>query len=274
MALRRKPMIALILAVLLLAVLSVLALSIPRLRTALRLVDGFEPLEGYELVYFEKGAEDYALQVAEALPGAIERVEKMQVRPFRSLPRIYVCATHERFAGQIGESPETEVRGIAFKRDIWLSPLIFSFFGMDTHTQSLLHELSHTHISQHLSFLHRVRKIPAWFNEGLADWVAGTGAERISRDEGIAEIRAGRTLAPDDTGQFPVPKTPADYGLSWPMLHVQSLMFVEYLALRDREAFDSFLGDVLDGKDFGPSFAGHFGTDPLSLWREFAAGLE
>lgn len=274
MALRRKSIVALSITVVLLVTLSVLALRIPRLRTALRMVDGFEPLEGYELVYFEKGAEEYARLIAEALPDAIERVETMQVRPYRSLPRIYISATHEGFTEQIGESPETAVRGIAFKRDIWLSPMIFSFFGKDTHTQSLLHELSHTHMSQHLSFLHRVRKIPTWFSEGLADWVSGTGAERISREEGIAAIRAGRTMAPDDTGQFPMPKTPADYGLSWPMLHVQSLMFVEFLAERDRETFDAFLGDVLDGKDFGSSFAGHFGADPLSLWREFTAGLD
>ena len=116
--------------------------------------------------------------------------------------------------------------------------------------------------------------LPTWFNEGLADWVAGTGDEQISRDEGIASIRAGRTMAPDDTGQFPRPKAPADYGLSWQMLHVQSMMFVEYLALKDREAFDSFLGEVLDGKDFGPSFVRQFGADPFALWQEFAGTLE
>ncbi len=274
MALRRKTIIALILPLLLLAVLSALALRIPRLRTALRIVDGFEPLESYELVYYEQGSEEYARRIAETLPGAIERIESLQGRPFPSLPRIYICATHERLAEQIGESPETAVRGIAFKRDIWLSPLIFSFFGKDTHAQSLLHELSHTHISQHLSWFHRVRKIPAWFNEGLADWVSGTGEDRISRSEGIAAIRAGRALAPDDTGQFPRPKEPADYGLSWPMLHVQSLMFVEYLAERDREAFDGFLGDLLDGEDFGPSFVRQFGAGPGVIWEEFTGTLE
>jgi hypothetical protein len=274
MALSRKSTVVLILTLALLVVLVILALRIPRLRTALRIVDGFEPLDGYELVYFEKGAEEYARKVAEVLPDAIERVETMQVRPFRTLPRIYVCSTHEGFTEQIGEAPETPVRGIAFKRDVWLSPLVFSFFGRDTHTQSLLHELSHTHISQHLSFLHRLRKIPTWFNEGLADWVAGTGAERVSREEGIAAIKAGRFMAPDDAGQLPLPKTPEDYGLTWPMFHVQSLMFVEYLALKDREVFDSFLGDVLDGNDFGPSFVEHFGAGPYIVWQEFAAGLE
>ena len=274
MALRRKTIIALILPVLLLVVLSVLALRIPRLRTALRIADGFEPLDGHGLVYYEKGAEEYARRIAEALPDAIEHVETMQVRPFRSLPRIYVCATHERFAEQIGESPETAVRGIAFKRDIWLSPTVFTFFGRDTHTQSLLHELSHTHISQHLSFIHRVRKIPTWFNEGLADWVSGTGAERISRDEAVAAIRAGRSLVPDDTGQFPVPKSPADYGLSWPMLHVQSLMFVEYLAERDRGRFNAFMEELLDGRDFGPAFNEQFGAAPAVLWKEYTGSLE
>lgn len=274
MALRRKTIFALIIPILVLVVLAALALRIPRLKTALRIADGFEPLPGNELVYYEKGAEEYARRIAEALPAAIERIETMQVRPFPSLPRIYVCATHERFTSQIGEPPESLVRGIAFKRDIWLSPTVFTFFGRDTHSQSLLHELSHTHISQHLSFFHRVRKIPTWFNEGLADWVAGTGDEQISRGEGIAAIRAGRTMAPDDTGQFPRPKAPADYGLSWQMLHVQSMMFVEYLALKDREAFDSFLGEVLDGKDFGPSFVRQFGADPFALWQEFTGTLE
>ena len=140
--------------------------------------------------------------------------------------------------------------------------------NINTGTGTLVHELTHALISYDFP------RVPTWFNEGLANWVSGTGEDRVTRDEGIAEIRAGRVMAPDDTGQFPLPKTPADYGLSWPMLHVQSLLFVEYLALRDRDAFDVFLGEVLDGEDFGPSFVRQFGAGPDILWREFTSTLE
>jgi hypothetical protein len=58
------------------------------------------------------------------------------------------------------------------------------------------------------------------------------------------------------------------------MLHVQSLLFIEYLAARDRNAFDAFIADVLDGKDFGPSFIRQFGTAPDLLWEEFTGTLE
>ena len=101
---------------------AVLFLLQPRARTTLRLVRGFSKLDVDTRIRFEPGAEDMATAIAAALPEAIARVEECQSRPFNTSFRVYVCASHQSFTTYIGEPLNSPVRGIAFLRDIWISP--------------------------------------------------------------------------------------------------------------------------------------------------------
>ncbi len=270
---RKLGLGALLFLVGLLLVSVLLVLTNPRARAVLRLQRGFTPLEEDARVYAESGAEDLALQVAQALPSAIERVETCQSRPFKRPFRVYVCQSHESFSRRIGQPADHPVRGIAFLRDVWISPRAFAFFGRDTHRQTLKHELSHLHLDQHLGWWRRIPHVPSWFCEGLANWVADTAGERVSRVEAVEDIFAGRQLSPDATGHLPLPKVPQDYGLTWPSFHQQSRMFLEYLLERNETAFRGFIAAIVDGERFEDAFREQFGSSVADAWQEFVESL-
>jgi len=246
-----------------------LLLLSPRARSALRIAPGFEPLDTEPRVFYEPGAEEMARQFADALPQAIATIEGALSLPFRSELRVYVPASPESFERHLGMPAATPVRGLALARDVWLSPRAFSFRGEDTHKQALAHELAHLFIDQQVGWLHRVRFVPDWFVEGLADWVSGTGFDAASREEALRALRSGRGMVPDDTGAFPRPKGAFDYGLSWPIFHGQSRMFIEHLHDGREEAFDGLVRSVLSGERFGPAFEEHYDHTLAEEWADF-----
>lgn len=263
-----------LIALLIIAALPLLLLAHPRARAALRITPGFQPLEQDTRVFYEAGAEVYAKQFADALPSAIARVEDCQGQPFRSAFRVYVCASHENFTRYLLQSPDSPVRGMQLYRDVWVSPKAFAFMGLDTHRQTITHELAHLHISQHMG-LHRITGgLPTWFVEGLADWVADTGRESVSYRGMLTAFAAGSHFVPDTKGRFFPPKRAKDYGLSWPMLHRQSRAFVEYLVERDKESFKEFVVAVVKGARFDVAFAEHFDGTLETVWDEFLDSLE
>ncbi|MBI4729577.1 MAG: hypothetical protein HY775_08790 [Acidobacteria bacterium] len=271
---RRKTTWAILIGAGILGAAALLLLAQPRARAALRLVRGFSPLDVERRVWLEHGAEDMAGAIAAALPEVVARVEECQGGPFERSFRVYVCASHESFARHVGEPVSSPVRGIAFLWDVWVSPKAFSFHGRDTHREALTHELSHLHLGQKVGWWHRTKEIPSWFQEGLADWVAGTGDEQVSWREAREAILAGRSLELDESGRLPFPKRPETYGMAWPMFHMQARMFVEYLRSRDAHAFEGFVMAVVGGARFRSAFEDAFGEDLSAVWGDFVQSLE
>lgn len=270
MSTRNRWVILILLAVLL---SPLLILILPRARTAARLVSGFEPLAADPRVWYEPGAEEYASQLAEALPEAVRRVEALQPLPFEPGFRVYVTATHQRFMELIGQAPRIPVRGITFPWDVWISPRAFDFFGSDTHLQTLTHELSHLHLKHHSGRFGGRRNLPSWFCEGLANQAADMGFDRISREDAVEALISGRHFQPDTEGRFLL-KDAAQYGITWPLLHSQSRLFLDYLRVRDPEALGRHLLALFDGEDFGESFAEHYGENLGAVWSDFLFNLQ
>jgi hypothetical protein len=271
---RRKRAWAITGAAGILGVVAVAVLVQPRVRATLRLVHGFSALDADPRVRFERGAEDLARTVAAALPAAVARVEACQSRPFETPFRVYVCASHESFTSHTGQPASSPVRGITFLWDIWVSPKAFTFHGEDTHRETLAHELSHLHLGQTLGWWHRTKEVPSWFQEGLADWVADTGDEQVSRYEAREAIHRGHSIVLDESGHLPFPKRPESYGMTWPMFHMQSRMFVEYLRSRDTNAFAGFVAAVVRGSEFSSAFKNNFGESLPEVWEDFRGSME
>jgi len=250
-----------------------LVLLSPRGRCALRIAPGFVPYEGDSRIYYVPGSEPVAARFAGLLPEAIADVEEQLSLPFRSPFRVYVCPTHEEFARRVGEPPGTPVRGIEFPRDIWVSPLAFEFFGFETGKATLAHELVHLHFGQHLGLGGRLRPLPSWFEEGVGDWIAGAGFERTSRDEAVAAYRSGERLVPDAMGRPLVPRRPPDYGLTWPVFHAQSRMFVEHLHFTREESFAVLVRSILAGTRFDVAFRDAFGRSLEDEWQGFVESI-
>lgn len=250
-----------------------LLLLTPRARSALRIVPGFEPLDSAPRVVYEPGAEEMARRLADALPKVVASIEGALSLPFRADLRVYVPASRESFARHLGMPAATSVRGLALARDVWISPSALSFLGQDTHEKALAHELTHLFIDQQVGWWHRVRFVPGWFQEGLADWVSGTGFDTSSKEEALTALRSGRQMVPDDTGAFPRPKGARDYGLSWAIYHGQCRMFIEHLHDGRNEAFDGLVRSVLSGERFGPAFEKEYGQPLAEEWNDFLESL-
>ena len=271
---RSKRSRAIIVGTAIVVAVALLVLAQPRAKAALRLVHDFAALDADPRVWYEPGAEDMAKAMAAVLPAAIARVEECQSAPFEKTFRVYVCASHESFTSHLGLPARSPVRGIAFPRDVWISSKAFSFHGEDTHREAVTHELSHVHLGQMLGWWHRTKNVPSWFQEGLADWAADTGDEQVSRREAREAIVSGHSIVLDESGHLPFPRRPEAYGMNWPMFHMQSRMFVEYLRSRGATAFEGFVAAVVRGTEFKSAFNDNYGVGLSDAWKDFFQSLK
>lgn len=225
-------------------------------------------------VYYEPGAEVYADSIARYLPVAVERVEQVHGLPFEESFKIYVCNTQKSFNEYTANSSASPypIRGTALLGDVLIAPSAFNFIGRDTHKETLMHELSHLHIRQRLGFF-KARKIPAWFHEGFADYVAGSGGEGISLSEAINFILNGKHFIPEEEGEIFGSLHEASNGLSGPMFHRQVKMFVTWLIESDSLMFKSFLRKIQNGESFNESFNNIMGSGIKDKWVQFLSHL-
>lgn len=250
--------------VLVIALLSVAGCSLVRQSiAALRSTDSFIPNENDTRVLFEPGAEDYADKIASFLPSAIQQVEEKQYRHFLEPVRVYVCASRESFKKYYG----ADVRAGVFTK-LFLSPRVFEH-GDEIAKQYLMHELSHLHLQQQLG-LYKSKRLPMWFNEGLATYVSnGGGANLISEEQAIESIRAGKHFVPNKVAGFIFKKTPSHFGLEQHMFYRQSMMFISYLATINESGFRKLLLSVENGEGFATSLQAAYNKKLEELWEGF-----
>jgi len=144
-------------------------------------------------VRYEPEAKEHGEKIAAFLAEAIKRVEEGHYTPFEKEISVYVCASNETM-NEYNANPGAQGRGYASFKGIYIGPYAFSFQGLDTHKESLMHELSHLHLNQKLGYLgmgFRI-KVPIWFREGIANSVAGSGGEGIDEGEAVNNILNGK----------------------------------------------------------------------------------
>ena len=224
-------------------------------------------------ILFEPGAEEMATIFASILPVAISRVEDAQIYPFRKTFRVYVCSSQERFNEYLALAGSYyPVRGAVLWGNILIAPSAFNFMGMDTHRETLIHELSHLHFRQRLGRL-KERRIPVWFREGYADLVAGSGGEGVTETEAFQMILSGKHFIPEESSGLFRPFQKAQNNLSGPAFHRQAKMFVSFLAEKDTVQFRLLIRDLQDGIPFADSYMRLAGEDIQSSWIQFVDSL-
>lgn len=257
-----------------LAVVFLMASRSPVFAALTRSTSAFTPSATDPRVRFEAGAQDQAAQVATFLGEAVAIIEAEQGRPFKKPFLVYVCATQPSLNEFLANPPMAPIRGAVRFGDVFLAPSAFLWHGQDLHRESLLHELSHLHLRQHLGFLASRGRVPSWFHEGLADLVSGAGGEGVAEAEAMKAIQSGRALNPEPTGRLWTLRRIADNGLGGPMFHRQSRMFLAYIRDRDPSAFRGFLRDLLEEKELAGPFRAHFGLGTEEMWQEFVASFQ
>jgi hypothetical protein len=257
-------------------ILSVLALFLrsPIGRALLKSKSHFIAHAADSRILYEPGAEGFADKIADFLPTAVKRVEEGHFLPFKKPFKVYVFSTQKSHNESTAIPTSYPIRGTAIQGNVFIAPSAFSFKGLDTHRESLMHELSHLHLSQRLGFLKR-RRIPSWFTEGLANIIAGSGGEGISDDMAVQFIKEGRHLIfPERRGFLDrMPKTIQEAGITGPMYHKQNKMFVNYINSLNSEAFKKLVLAVQRGDAFSASFLEYFEMSPEEMWSRFKSEL-
>ena len=226
-----------------------------------------------EIVLYEPGAENYADSIASYLPKAIERVEQVHELPFEDSYKIYICKTQKSFNEFTVNTSPYPIRGTALLGNVFIAPSAFNFRGIDTHKETLTHELSHLHFQQRLGFVDR-RKLPVWFSEGFADYAAGSGGEGIEDSEAINFILNGNHFIPEEEGDILGTVRGAANGLSGPIFHQQAKMFVTYIIESDSLKFNSFILEIQEGESFSETFNKIMGTSIKDKWENFLLHLK
>ncbi len=188
-------------------------------------------------------------------PEQLKELNKFTGYHLKNSFKIYVCNTQKsfnEFTANTAASPYP-IRGTALLGDVLIAPSAFNFIGIDTHKETLMHELSHLHFRQRLGFFEG-RKHPTWFGEGFADYVAGSGGEGIEESDAINFILNGKHFIPEEEGEIFGSFNSALNGLSGPMFHKQAKMFVTYLIESDSLRFKSLLREIQMGESFNETF--------------------
>jgi len=257
-----------------LLVLSTVALSRTAIFAALtKSKDAFLPHAVDARVRYEPGADEHASAVAWYLSTAVGIVEDFHGGPFSGDVEVFVCASQESLNDFVALPAGVPIRGTVRFGQVFMSPAAFSWEGMDTHRESLTHELAHLYVRQHLGTVSYLEHVPGWFHEALANMVAVSGGEGISRAEATTAILEGRAFVPDSAGSLFRPKRAHSYGLQAPMLHKQSTMFLQFVADSDETAFQAFLADLLEEHTFAGPFRRHFGVGVDGMWVRFVEHL-
>ena len=199
------------------------------------------------------------------LVSAIETVAHALGLPV-DLPPIYLVGDLQHFGELIG-IPGANATGAVFLGQIFLSPRAFTEADW---SEILTHELVHHAWRDHLGPWTTQRRHPIWFQEGLAVFLSGGGAERVDSREARAAIAAGKSLTPTGSGSLLRPHGPADDGLSYPMFYRQAALFVAFLAA-DTHAFQRLLFELRSGHSLAAAAERSHSATVGELWDRFVA---
>lgn len=248
------------------------SLSIQALAT-LRSTSHFLALDSDRRILYEPGAEDLTKEVAKYLPASIDKVENGQYRPFLKPVEVYICATKDSFSSFTGLSGV--VKGATTINHVFLSAERMREFPINIRQAVLTHELSHFHLQQYLGAYNYGANMPAWFSEGLAEYVSGGAAlYDVSEAEAFKAILEGNHIYPDATGSFFFPKRWNAYSLKPHMFYRQSFMYVSYLKHLDESKFRTFILALENNRRFEDSFNSIFGLTVDAVWQQFVAQIK
>ena len=223
-------------------------------------------------VLYEQGAEEASDKFAAFFTTAIRTIEDTHLNPFSKPFNVYVCNTQKSLGEFVAAKSLYPIRGLSLRGDVYTAPSAFNFKGLDTHRETLIHELAHLHFRTQLGFV-KYRKIPSWFHEGFADYVSGAGGEGIEEQDAIDYILNSKHFIPNDESKVFGSFRRESKDLSGPMYHKQVKMFVTYLVETDSVNFSNLVIKIQDGESFSKSFNETLETDVQSKWTEFVAHL-
>jgi hypothetical protein len=217
-------------------------------------------------VFYERGAEEKARAVVEALPAAVATVEEKMTGPFAIPVRVYVCATIDTFT-YYGASDKAG--GLTTNHRVFISPKPEN--TVERMPRLLAHELSHLHLGQDRGLV-SFAALPVWFVEGLGVEVSsGGGAEGVSEDDARRAIGEGHSFVPNVNGNVWSRKGASAFHLPEHMFYRQAGMFVSYARSFGPAKFTQMLSAVERGVDLDDAYRSVYGFGVAEMWQRFIA---
>ena len=230
-----------------------------------RLAYDFQRLDGQVDVRFQAGQEERARAVAEFMDDSVQTVEKV-VQTKLARPAVFCLRSENEYSTYTaapGSRGSCTVLG-----EVCLSPKIKD--NASELRGILVHEMTHAAIQQRIGAWKHLRRVPAWFDEGLAVYVSnGGGAEKVSEAEARQAIVAGTHFDPERMGKVYADK----YGLTAHMFYRQSGMFVGHLVEQTPDFVPSLLAELERGLTFPDAFERAAGMPIRTAWDRYRAQL-
>lgn len=134
--------------------------------------DHFLTLQIDRRIRYEASAENNAFRVSRVLSESQYAVEHVLKAKFKKPISVYVCASQDSFNEYVFLSKN--VVGAVYWGKLFLSPNAFHSSSIG---RLLNHELTHYLFYTHLGDKAHIEKVPLWFREGIAEFVANGGQD-------------------------------------------------------------------------------------------------
>lgn len=233
-------------------------------RALIRTPEKFISLNDY--VYVENSNDSaFARLINNAVHVLIDSVELKHYCRFIDPPKVYLCSTLEAFCKCTG-SKHPGPRAFTSPKGIFISPRLK---GSSDWFDIVYHELSHGIMFQHLG-IYRYRKIPVWFQEGLATFISnGGGSGNITDSAAIFELLHGSRFNPVARESIFIPKSFKNTSAEAWMLYRQSMLFVAFLVKGKEQAFEELMRQVIKKEFFSKAIKNAYKVKLTVLWDAF-----
>ncbi len=224
----------------------------------------FKPFQHSKHVKYEPGAEKLAALVDRVVPTAIETVRQKQGGFSRPIT-LYVTGSYDSFAAYC---VFRKAAACVIADRLFVSPKLLQ--QQQRIAGIITHELSHLQFSQAITAHAYQTRLPTWFREGLAVFVAnGAGAETVSRQQAIAAILEGHSLIPNKEGSLLFPHNAARFNLPVHMFYRQAALFTEWLHDHDPATFRTMLQQLGQHASLDTAMQSSFGFGVDQAWQDY-----
>lgn len=223
---------------------------------------------GQWTIHSDRGHEDVARRVATLLPQAQAELEATLGLTLGGSGVVVLCGSAERFGRETPGVDHRHTLGVAYphRRTIYLNCEAIRASPSRSFAITLRHEVCHVLVGEVTR--RGGRRVPLWFDEGVAVWAAGKVPRYNPQDFELA-VRA-RSLPPLAELAEAFPRNPAQRGVAYE----QSESFVRFVVDRHGEdAIRRILALAADGRPFDDAVREATGSGLADLEREWLEAL-